>query len=589
LNIDLKEEAQRLTNLIAATFRVDVGIISEKLNNISGTNIYYQKIGLAAPSDSHAAKILHTGEGYFITELKSSQQCFSCSKKNVCPFEIALYEPIKIGGLIKGVVFFMASHKKQKEIFLQNLNQLKQYALSTAKLIGTLIEKEQVENLYRGLTSLYNSLEEGVIIINPDHTITFLNSSAENLIKSKTNEVIGQNLETFLPQILPNPPVNLAGYNSKPTELLCQKSGLKLTLNPILIDGQLKEYVLLIKNQNHYKSINYVETIPENLSQGIANTQPLDKIIGISHAITQLKTQLIKIANNDSIILILGETGTGKELCAQVIHELSHRRKGPFVAVNCGAIPNDLLESELFGYEEGAFTGARKAGKPGKFEQANNGTLFLDEIGDLPLHLQVKLLRVLESNKVERLGACKAKSVNVRIICATNQDLERKVKNGEFREDLYYRINVIPIYLPPLREHPEDVPLLLDYFLRLYQSKISTPVQKFSHEIVTFLTSYSWPGNIRELKNLVEYICSMETDSIATIKSLPSKMKSYILKDGTININQDEFESLKIKEALRIFGNTTEGKRQAARYLGISLATLYRKLKIFQLNSSSNR
>jgi len=571
----LKKEAQRLTNLISATFGVDVGIISGDLNNIAGTETYYQKIGLIAPNDSHAAKVLYTGEGYFVKELKCSQQCLSCSKKKVCPFEIALYQPIRLGNLTKGVVFFMASNRRQKEIFLQKCNQLKQYALSTAKLISALIEKEQREQLYRDLTSIYNSLDEGVIIINPDYTITFLNSSAENMINSKIKEISGQKLETFLPQILPT---NLTGY-SKPVELFHQKSGLKLTLNPIFIDGQLKEYVLLIKNQTYNKSINHVKTIPENRPLGIDNTQPLDKIIGISQAITQLKAQISKIAKSDSTILILGETGTGKELCAHAIHELSPRRKGPFVAVNCGAIPNDLLESELFGYEEGAFTGARKTGKPGKFEQANNGTLFLDEIGDLPLHLQVKLLRVLESNKVERLGTCQAKSVNVRIICATNQDLETKIRRDEFREDLYYRINVIPIHLPPLREHPEDIPLLLDFFLHLYQNKTFTNVREFSPELVNILIAYPWPGNIRELRNLVEYICNMETDSTATIKSLPPKIKNYILQNGPININQDELERLKIKEALKMFGNTTEGKRQAARYLGMSLATLYRKLK----------
>jgi transcriptional regulator with PAS, ATPase and Fis domain len=571
----LKNEIQLLTNLISATFDIDVGIVGEGLNSLAGTKIYYQKIGLLAPEDSHAANVLQSGESYYIKELSCSKQCLSCRKRIICPFLTGLYQPVIVGDLVKGVIFFLASDNNQREIFLSKCEQLKEYASFTARLMSTIIEKEQAKLHYTDLGPICNSIDEGMIIINTDKIIIFLNTAAQKMLNLKMKESIGQKLDLFFPEILPNKPIS----HYKPVKISDQKRGLNLIVKPIFINGQLKDYVLLVKTQ-----IGKIKNQEIDVHKNIwaAETQSLDRIIGISQTITKLKTELSKISQNSSTVLLLGETGTGKELCAQFIHELSPRKKGPFVAVNCGAIPNDLLESELFGYEEGAFTGARKAGKAGKFEQANQGTIFLDEIGDLPLSLQVKLLRVLENKNVERLGTCKSKPVNVRVICATNQDLEMKIKRGEFREDLYYRINVVPIYIPPLREHPEDIPLLLDYFLCFYQGTISTPVREFSPELICFLTAYHWPGNIRELKNLVEYICNMENDKTATIISLPAKIKDNLLKFGTpklIKINPDELERLKIKEALRVLGNTTEGKRQAAHHLGMSLATLYRKLK----------
>lgn len=591
----LKNEIQLLTNLISATFGVDVGIVGEGLNSIAGTKIYFQKIGLLAPEDSHAAYVLHSGEGYYIKELSCSDQCLTCKKRIICPFLTGLYQPVIVGDLVKGVIFFLASDNNQRELFLSKYEQLKEYASLTARLMSTIIEKEQTRFHYTDLGPICNSIDEGIIIINTDKIITFINSAAQNMLNLKIKESIGQNLDLFLPAIFPKPPCpygaqsmdeNLFSHQKplihcEPFKIADKKRGLNIIVKSIFIDGQLKDYVLIFKKQ-----ISKIITREIDLHKNVcpAETQPLDRIIGISQTITNLKSEISKTAQNNSTVLLLGETGTGKELCAQVIHELSPRKRGPFVAVNCGAIPNDLLESELFGYEEGAFTGARKTGKAGKFEQANQGTIFLDEIGDLPLILQVKLLRVLENKNVEKLGAGNSKPVNVRVICATNQDLDMKIRKGEFREDLYYRINVVPIYIPTLREHHEDIPLLLDYFLRFYQSTISTPVREFSPELIGLLTAYHWPGNTRELKNLVEYICNMENENTATIKSLPAKIKDNLLfKCGTltpVKISPDELERFKIKEALRLYGNTTEGKREAARYLGISLATLYRKLKL---------
>jgi len=578
-DIILKDEIQLLINLISAAFDVDVGIVGEGLNSIAGTKIYFQKIGLIAPEDSHAANVLNSGEGYYINELPCSNQCLICNKRTICPFLTGLYQPVIVGDLVKGVVFFLASNKKQREFFQYKHEQLKEYASLTASLMSKIIEEEQAKLHYAELGLICNSIDEGIIIVNTDKIITFLNSAAQEMLNMKTKECIGQKLDLFFPEIFNGKQV----VNYEPVKIADKNRVRNLVVKPVLIDGQLKDYVLIFKKQTN-KIIKQIIDPQKNLRP--IETQPLDRLIGISKAITRLKAELLKIAQNNSTVLLLGETGTGKELCAQVIHELSPRKRGPFVAVNCGAIPNELLESELFGYEEGAFTGARKTGKAGKFEQANEGTLFLDEIGDLPLILQVKLLRVLEDKNVERLGTCKPRPVNVRVICATNHDLEVQVNKGEFREDLYYRINVVPIHIPPLREHPEDVPSLLDFFLRLCQCAISTSVQECSPELIGLLTAYSWPGNVRELKNLVEYICNMENENTATIKSLPAKIRDKLLfKCGplkSIKINPDEMEWLRIKEALRLFGDTTEGKKKAARHLGISLATLYRRLKLVQ-------
>ncbi|MFZ5646110.1 MAG: sigma-54 interaction domain-containing protein [Bacillota bacterium] len=575
---EFKKEMQRLTNLIAATFGVDVAITSEGLTNIAGTKFLFQKFGLTVPDDSHVAKVLQTGEGFLVNDSSCSKECLSCVKKGFCPFEIVLLQPVNVGNLTKGVVTFLASNNRQKEIFSKKHDLLKRYASTTATLVSYLIEKEETKHIYQYLNPIYNSLDEGVLIISPEKNITYLNYSAEGILGCKINEANGQNIDTFFPHILPANLISLIN-NNKNIELFNRKEGLNITINPIVINNQLKEYVLLIKNQARYKLGKRYTPTNGNASMAYSEPTVLESIIGASKVITKLKTEILLTSKTDSTVLILGETGTGKELCAQTIHKLSSRRKGPFIAVNCGAIPDTLFESELFGYEDGAFTGARKTGKTGKFEEANNGTLFFDEIGDLPLSMQVKLLRVLESNKIERLGTNQLKSINVRIICATNQDLEAKIKKGEFRKDLYYRINVVPIFLPPLREHSEDVPLLLDFYLRVYQSRTPTNVREFSSDLVNLLVSYPWPGNIRELKNLVEYICSMEMESIATINSLPPRIKNQSLQNGTINVDRNELERLKIKQALRMFGNTTEGKKQAADYLGISLTTLYRKLK----------
>jgi sigma-54 dependent transcriptional regulator, acetoin dehydrogenase operon transcriptional activator AcoR len=286
-------------------------------------------------------------------------------------------------------------------------------------------------------------------------------------------------------------------------------------------------------------------------------------------------------------VLIRGDTGTGKSVFAQAIHEESPRRKKQFVAISCAAIPAPLLESELFGYEEGAFTGARKGGKPGKFEIAHGGTVFLDEIGDMPLDFQVKLLQVIENKTIARIGGVSFRDVDVRIITATNRDLEELIRLGRFREDLYYRINVIPFKLPVLRARRDDILLLMHHFLDYYSGRLNKKFSGFSDDAREALLSYPWPGNVRELENAIEYAVNIEAESKIARASLPEKITRFINSSDPVGLEDlNVLEEKAIKAALQKYGCTTCGKEQAASALGISRATLYRKLKYIELDVS---
>ena len=295
-------------------------------------------------------------------------------------------------------------------------------------------------------------------------------------------------------------------------------------------------------------------------------------------------------------MLITGESGTGKGLLARAIHKESPRCNKPFISVNCAAIPETLLESELFGYEKGAFTGAEKNGKLGKFQLADKGTLFLDEIGDLPLHLQVKLLTCLQNRQVDPVGAVKPVDVDVRIIAATNKDLEEMIRQNQFREDLYFRLNVIPIHIPPLRERPEDISMLVQHIIMKFSMAMGKAVTGIDADAMDVLLSYQWPGNIREVENIIEYAINMEQTDTITTDSLPEKLtrKNNIIKyevgaasvGASLKVQLDSADRHILRSCLNQTGWTLEGKRQAAKQLGISESTLYRRLKHLGLSEN---
>jgi transcriptional regulator with PAS, ATPase and Fis domain len=310
-----------------------------------------------------------------------------------------------------------------------------------------------------------------------------------------------------------------------------------------------------------------------------------DDIVGVSPAFQESKRMAMTAAQSKSTILLLGETGTGKELFAQSIHNQSPRRDHPLLAINCGAIPRELLESELFGYVEGSFTGARRGGRPGKFELADGGTVFLDEIGDMSADMQVKLLRVLQTGEVYRVGEHKPISVDVRIIAATNVQLKNEVDRGSFREDLFYRLNVFPIIIPPLRDRSEDIIHLARYFLSRCAGLLKKPGIRFAPGTEQVLMRYSWPGNVRELENVVERAVNLAGDQ--NIK--PDLLG---LPDAVINgarVEPPSFKRLEVVEKQTIMDNIEAANfnlSKASHSLGISRATLYNKIKKYNLQIS---
>ena len=307
----------------------------------------------------------------------------------------------------------------------------------------------------------------------------------------------------------------------------------------------------------------------------------LGNIIGQSHVIRELITKVQQVAPSTANVLILGESGTGKEIFANAIHAASPRKNKPMIKVSCAALPDTLLESELFGYEKGAFTGAAGR-KLGRFELADGGTLLLDEIGDMPTHLQVKLLRVLQEGEFERLGATRTIRVDVHLIAATNKDLEAEVKAGNFREDLFYRLNVITLEIPPLRERRDDIPLLVDRFLKKYSEKNDKPIRGISREALDALEIYDWHGNVRELESVIEQAVVLTRAEVIELADLPTSIQPYEISSENeksivipMGIPMDEIEGRVICETLKM---TSGDKELAATLLGISSRTIYRKL-----------
>jgi DNA-binding NtrC family response regulator len=340
----------------------------------------------------------------------------------------------------------------------------------------------------------------------------------------------------------------------------------------------LEEFNLVV-----HKALEVKELKEDNirLRRDLTKCYNFPNIIGESIEMEKVYELIEKVSRTDSTVLILGENGTGKELVASTIHYQSQRKSEPLIKVNCAALPENLIESELFGYETGAFTGALKR-KPGRFERADKGTIFLDEVGDIPYHVQAKLLRVLQDGSFERLGGTETLNVDVRVIAASNRDLEEDVKQNRFREDLYYRLNVIPVNIPPLRERKGDIPLLLDHFLDIYNCRYGRKVT-FSSDAVMALMDYEFPGNARELENIAERCITLSTDDIVTGNDLPP----HIVK-GQIDSYHEVTLSNVAADAERdhifnVLKSTKGNKTKAAAILGISRKTLWEKVKAYSI------
>lgn len=403
---------------------------------------------------------------------------------------------------------------------------------------------------------------------------------------SMSIKLIGANSILCAPLICPQKTLGILQIESKSKNYEFSKADLDL------FTGIASQVALLIYNaellDDLKKAKERVEFENKNLKKQQKVQSSFSDIVGTSVKIKETLELVKKVSNSPYSILITGESGTGKELIAKAIHYNSSRSGQPFVVLNCAAIPRDLLESELFGYEKGAFTGATDT-KQGLFEVADKGTIFLDEIGEMHAHTQAKLLRVLQEKELQRLGGTKVIKIDVRILAATNKDLKTAISNGEFREDLFYRLNVVPIHIPPLRERKEDIPLLISHFLAVSCADVGKRVKSFTPEALTYLTNYTWPGNVRELKNVVERMVTLAPDDgMIGVEMLPQEVcnKSVVRLQkyksvGTLYEAQKQLEIEMIMDALK----SAEGnKSRAAELLGISRKVLYEKIETYKIS-----
>jgi len=385
----------------------------------------------------------------------------------------------------------------------------------------------------------------------------------------------GLQLLSMLKQIDPALPVILiTAYGTVDTAVEAMKKG---AYDYILKPFDNEEILFVVKKaiaSNRYRNKKLRRTTHGKL------------LIGSSANMDYIYTLIDKIAESSATVLIIGETGTGKELVAQEIHDRSRYSEGPFICVNCAALPDTLLESELFGYEKGAFTGAINS-KPGRFELATGGTIFLDEIGDMSLLMQAKLLRVMQDKTIIRLGGTKSIKVDVRIITATNKDLETACRHGSFRQDLYYRINVLNIKIPPLRDHKEDIPEIANHFIEYFCKRDDYPIKKLSSQTTAAILAYDWPGNVRELENVIERAVVLSSEDEITSKDLGiQEIKTDTIKHKSLK-DSIRFTSAQIeKEAIIKTLKETKGNRtKAAKILGISRRSLLNKIKLYKLEN----
>lgn len=455
-------------------------------------------------------------------------------------------------------------------------------------------ELEQVRRLKTLLEAVVENPYEGIVVIDDRGQVVMANRAYCQVAGCEREEILGKHIrevdpDSILPRVLCTGQAEMGDWWKINGQTVL---GLQV---PMVEDGRVVGAIgkILFRDlgaarifaEKLKKLENEVEYYREELRRADRREVTLDDIIGSSKSMQKIKCVAAKAARSTSTVLLEGESGTGKELFARAIHNLSARRRGPFVEVNCAAIPETLLESELFGYAEGAFTGAKRGGKPGKFELAHRGTIFLDEIGDMPYPMQAKLLRVLQEFTVERVGGVEPIKVDVRVIAASNQDLKKLVQEGKFREDLYYRLNVLTIKIPPLRERKDDIPELVDHILYRLNRKLGSRVRGVEPRVMEALQSYPWPGNVRELENVLESLVNLAEGEVITLREIPpdlrrSRPEKGGFQAGTFSRIMQETEKELIMNALKLAGGN---KARAARALNIHRSVLYRKLEKYQL------
>ncbi len=579
MNFDLcsiQDTVQKYAEIISQVSGVDVEVVDKKLYRVAGTGLYAEDVNQDMSSEGYVYRhLLSTGETKVIYNPGKDILCSNCPNCSHCQETIEISMPIKINEEIIGIIGLVGSRSDQRDLILQNEKLYLEFINQIAYFIAAkaLEQKEKESNLsiIAILDSVIDYMEQGVMILGKGNIITRSNESAKkqlgiSTVKGKAVEIIytGDELN------------NTSEYK------------MIIDNKEVFIMGEV--YPFELRNDQYTSIIIFksVKTIHSDLYQMMAAHKTVDvkNIIGSSEETKKLKRNISKVAGSNSTVLITGESGTGKEMVATAIWRESERKNQKFVAVNCAAIPELLLESELFGYVKGAFSGADPKGRIGKFELANKGIIFLDEIGDMPIYLQAKLLRVLQERTITRIGSNQVIPIDVRVIAATNKNLKAMIETKKFREDLYYRLNVIPLNIKPLRERREDIEELTHYFIKRYIRLLNRSYSYIERSTIDILKNHMWKGNVRELENTVEFMINMmESNGVLNDKTLPMDFFDDVPEEAVICNNPStitpikELELREIKKALSIFGDTTEGKRMAATSLGISLTTFYRRLE----------
>ena len=583
---DIKDEIQNIAEAMLSVLNIDVTIVDENLTRIAGTGIYLDKIGEKVSGYSAFKKCLEEQVLIYIDDSEKNDICKVCSNNGECKEHAEVCCPITLDGYAYGVVGLIAFNNEQSSIISNNSKDLINFLGKMADLISSKLKAqnktEELELEKKKLEILLNNMNKAIVSIDTKGNIDKYNVKFRDIFNIEDKKLEKGNIFQLLDFIKKPSVKDFEKYKTGTFYYKKQNRNFKgiYNISEIVVNKKLKGYVIdFIENKEAIKNYNKI-----NKDYKIT----LDNIISTSEIMEHTKQKALIASKSNSTVLITGESGTGKELFARAIHNHSDRSDYPFVAVNCAAIPDNLLESELFGYEEGAFTGAKKGGKLGKFEIAQKGTIFLDEIGDMSLHLQGKLLRVLQERELDKIGSGSNILIDVRVIAATNKSLEELVKNGQFREDLYYRLKVIPLMLPPLRNRKDDIPLLIDYMIKEYSQKLNKDVIGMEDDVRTALVDYSWPGNVRELQNIIEYSINMSISNLLTLDIIPNNIKYKYYDD---KCHKEEISTLadlekeEIIKALNKFKNYKKDKDLVAKALGISRATLYRKLEKYNLVS----
>ncbi|ADF99740.1 putative sigma-54 dependent transcriptional regulator [Clostridium botulinum F str. 230613] len=580
----IKGSVQEVAEAIAAVLKVDVTIIDKSFNRIAATGKYKKFIGNKIPGKCLFELVIKEKRTNHIKRyLKDNEKkinpsvCESCEAKERCTEFATIGYPIIMGDEVIGVIGINIFNEKQLNIISEEFDSMIIFLnrLSTL-LVGNIVYYDTIKKLQiqtEETNHIIDSLSHGIMCVDNSGILKYINHKGKKLLDIKEKSLVNTNIKDTISNF--NIKLLSKEYKGKRISIHGKNESFLIKSSPIIFKGERVSNIIEFN-----KKIDEVQAAYKLFAS--SKIIKFEDIMGSSNNIKNVKLIAKNIAKTDSTVLLRGESGTGKELFARAIHFESKRYNAPFIAVNCASIPDNLLESEFFGYEGGAFSGAKREGQMGKFELANGGTIFLDEIGDLPLHLQPKILRVLQEQSFTKIGGKEEICVDVRIIAATNRDLESMVKHGQFRQDLYYRLNVIPIYLPSLKDRGEDIILLSEYLIDKFCERSNLQIKQLSKEVKDSFKKYSWPGNIRELENVIEYIVNTTKENIIYNEHLPKSFK--ISKEHRKNSKslQDrlwEYERNLLISMMDEYGEDGKGKERIARELDINLSTLYRKIK----------